>query len=243
MMQALSLNDLLQLHESCERLRPTARALTILGRAAPELSSAELSRLSIGDRDERLLALRAATFGPHLDCSAICPACEERLEFTLNAEALRLEGRGSTEFRGVFDHEGNQIPFRTLNSDDLLLVERTLDPDSARAVLIKRALELDVEGSGETPALTPELVAGLAAALERADPLAALNVTLQCAACKHSWTVLFEVVTHLWNDIRETVERLVREVHLLARAYSWSERAILRMSATRRKLYLDQIYE
>ncbi|MGH2368092.1 MAG: phage baseplate protein, partial [Chloroflexota bacterium] len=68
---------------------PLGQAMAILAAACPEMATAELAALSVGERDARLLALREGTFGPRLDGLAECPRCREPLEFTLHTPDLR----------------------------------------------------------------------------------------------------------------------------------------------------------
>jgi hypothetical protein len=51
----------------------------------------------------------------------------------------------------------------------------------------------------------------------------------------------FDIVSHLWTELDAWARRMLREVHALAATYGWSEAEILRMSATRRRAYLDLI--
>ena len=60
---------------------PLLRALGLLAATNPEVSPDDLPRLSIGQRDRRLLELRERLFGPELNNTALCPACGERIEW------------------------------------------------------------------------------------------------------------------------------------------------------------------
>ncbi len=238
-MDGFTVNDLLELRESCDGLSRTARAVEILRRGVPWMNHDDILRLSIGARDALLLSLRVATFGPRLDCFAICPACAVKLEFSLDAVGLRSAGTPAVLGRGSIQFRNRRIGYRTLNSEDLLLAEKASDATGAREVLLRRCLERSPRANRKLP---EELISRLSEALEKSDPLAVITVNLRCAACNHRWEVLFEVVTHLWKDICDGARRLIREVHTIARAYGWSEEAILRIPGGRRKLYLAEIY-
>ena len=62
-MRALSAAELLSVWERGTGQPPHERALSLLAAACPESSRDELAILSIGERDKRLLTLRAWTFG------------------------------------------------------------------------------------------------------------------------------------------------------------------------------------
>src|SRR6185369_17637407 len=87
-MRALSAAELLNVWERGLGQAPPVRALTLLGAACPEVAPESLARLSVGDRDARLMTLRKWTFGSHLVCVATCAGCGERLELSFGADEL-----------------------------------------------------------------------------------------------------------------------------------------------------------
>ena len=91
------------------------------------------------------------------------------------------------------------------------------------------------------PDLPPELREALARDMAEADPQAEVDVDLVCPACAHRWTMLFDVLAVLWADVTRTARRLLQEVDALARAYGWSESAVLGLTAQRRALYLEMV--
>jgi hypothetical protein len=74
-----------------------------------------------------------------------------------------------------------------------------------------------------------------------ADPQADVAVDLTCPCCQHQWQRNFDIVSYLWTELRGWAEQLLREVHLLASAYGWSESEILQLSAARRRRYLEMV--
>jgi hypothetical protein len=62
---------------------------------------------------------------------------------------------------------------------------------------------------------------------------------LTCAACGHRWSALFDIVAFFWTELCVRAERLLVEVHTMARAYGWREADILAMSEARRHCYLE----
>jgi hypothetical protein len=78
-MRALSAKELLSVWESGASQVPLQRALTMLAFACPEASSDSLARLTIGQRDARLLALREMTFGSEVTGVTDCPECGEKI--------------------------------------------------------------------------------------------------------------------------------------------------------------------
>ena len=73
------------------------------------------------------------------------------------------------------------------------------------------------------------------------DSLAEVRLELNCPQCRHRWLVALDIVSFFWSEIVVQAKRLLHEVHLLARAYPWSEADILAMSERRRKYYLNLV--
>jgi hypothetical protein len=73
------------------------------------------------------------------------------------------------------------------------------------------------------------------------DPQADIELALKCPGCEHAWTATFEILDYFWREIESWKQRILQEVHRLARAYGWGERDILQMSAWRRRSYLEMI--
>jgi len=72
-----------------------------------------------------------------------------------------------------------------------------------------------------------------------ADPRAEITIRLTCPACSHEWDLLFDIADFFWTEIAAKGHRLLREIDVLARAYGWTEREILSLSAQRRQTYLE----
>ena len=73
------------------------------------------------------------------------------------------------------------------------------------------------------------------------DPEANLNLALNCEACDKTWLADFNIGSWLWEEVDVRARTLLTEVHTLAQAYGWSEKAILALSVQRRASYLDMV--
>jgi hypothetical protein len=217
-MRSLTAEELLL---AAERLRDEplpARAATLLALAS-RTSVDEAMDLPLGERDGRLLALRAATFGRELTAVSSCPRCGERCELTLDAEAFTGETTPEIEISGV--------RLRVPNSHDVLAAIASDDP---RQTLLARCGAVD--GLDET---------AIEAALERADPRADIRLALDCPSCTARWENALDITAFFWSEIRAAAARLAYEVHALASAYGWREGEILAMTPWRRQLYVDLV--
>lgn len=220
------------------------RALALLEHARPDRSAKQWAQASIGERDEQLLDLREELFGSDFQATAVCPSCGERLELTfsaadIRASAGRLTGRDEKLHVKAFGYE---VSCRLPTSADLLEIA-TARTDDGRQMLLKLCVEAAQAGglAVDSEALPDEVVNALSEEMSRVDPQADVHISLACPACLHGWNIVFDILSYFWSEIEDWAQRLLLEVHLLASAYGWSERDIISMSATRRRLYLDMI--
>src|SRR2546423_1458391 len=247
-MHAPTASELLTVWERGRAQPATSQALMLLAVASPETHEEELAKLSVGQRDGQLLALREALFGPRLIGLTPCPQCGQQLELSLAATDLRMAAAPPAPETLVASYEGYQANFRLPNSDDLAAVAGQTD----EAAIIHRLLscclfEVRHEGRQQRldslSSLPPALIEAIAAEMEKADPQANMQLHLNCADCGHQWVSAFDIVSFLWSEIDSWARRLLGEVCMLASAFGWREADILAMSAQRRQLYLQLIGE
>jgi hypothetical protein len=241
----LTAKDALRVWESGHRQRPAERAVTILSAAFPDEDREELGRLTLGQCNARLLAVRERVFGEQLNGFWECPNCGERLEFTLSSAALNQAGRDETpgpEFE--LESEGYNLRFRPLEIADLNAVVATGNQvDAARDQLVERCLLEARRGDRAMPAadLPETVIASLAASLAACDAGAEILLDLVCPVCENTQQLPFDVASFFYKEISWQAQNLMREVHSLARAYGWHEAEILSMSARRRRFYLEMV--
>ena len=243
-MRTLSASDLLGVWERGLGQPPVQRAIELLAAACPETPVSSLLDLSIGRRDERLLALREQLFGAGMDAVAACPSCAGRLEMTVDAANLRTASARNENAELTLTSGDYQVRFRPPSSRDLLAVGAAV-PEGRREAVLQRCV-LVVERAGglvEPENLPRELAERLANEMAQADPLADVQLALSCPFCGHQWRAAFDIASFLWREIEAAAGRLLREVHRLAAAYGWTEGEILALSPMRRQYYLAMVGE
>lgn len=243
-MQPLSASELLTIWEQGLAQTSIQRALSLLSAASPGIPPDSLARLPVGQRDGRLLTLRAWTFGKQLLGMAACPACDERLELAFNVDDIRVAA--SEEVPDAFDLEVDDycLRFRLPNSLDLAAgVADAGDTNTLRQHLLQRCfLDAEHDGKAQTLSQLPlSVITTMATHMAEADPQADVQTALACPSCQHQWQVAFDIFAFFWAEINEWARRTLREVHLLASAYGWREADILALSAWRRQLYLNMV--
>ena len=74
-----------------------------------------------------------------------------------------------------------------------------------------------------------------------ADPQAATELALDCAACGHQWNEVFDAGHFLLHALDDWAQRLLDQVHVLAKAYGWTEQTVLALPPMRRARYLERV--
>jgi len=238
-MRVPSALELIGAWERGEAQHPVDRALTLLAAACPELTFDELAALSIGRRDSALLALREALFGPRLDCFALCPHCDARLEFNLDAREFAARGKDeATEF----DVENLRVKIRAPNSLDLAAAAVAGDVAAARRLLLQRCILPAQDGaSSMVDEWSESALEALAEKLAQTETQADISLDVTCAGCGHIWQLAFDIASFLWSEVSALARRYLRDVHILAWAYGWSEADILALSPARRQFYIESM--
>jgi len=245
-MRSITAAELLNVWEDGRSRTSSRRALMLLSAMYPGTSQAALAWLSIGRRDAELLRLREALWGPRMAAIANCPLCRERLELTVDIRDLLAtsDETNGTEVSEISFTQGDcNVVFRVPTSEDVIAAEDAEDVDAARWLILDRCL-VSAEQAGACVSalqLPAEVVGGIGESMAQADPLADIQLKIDCPSCQHRWRAAFDIVSFLWTEIDSWARRVLLEVHTLARAYGWFETEILAMSAARRQFYLEMV--
>jgi hypothetical protein len=250
-MNPLSSFDLLQIWERGAGRTPIEQALTILKAGFPEATGDLLAKLHVGKRDLCLLHLRVSTFGPRMNGLAECPACHQRVELDFNIYEMPIfhsplppvETLITLQTETSFFMDDHKVTFRLPDSSDLAKLGASLREVEGRQQLLEACI-ISVNHNDkaiDASDIPVEVLNGVVDCMSQTDPLAELTLQAACPTCSHTWEILFDIVSFFWSEIHAWSVRLMREVHILASAYSWREADILAMSAWRRERYLEMI--
>src|SRR3569623_2738093 len=138
-MHALAARDIIEIWETAQHRHPVDRALALRSMAEPQCTRDELAALPLGERDRRLLALRAQSFGDRLCGHSACPRCNERVEFDLSGRVLQSPAAASAGERSL-RVENYTVRVRALNSFALAAAADACDVAEARRLLSQRCL-------------------------------------------------------------------------------------------------------
>jgi hypothetical protein len=261
-----SARDVLDLWERAAACPPLERGLVMLesaGLDAPSAGLDGLGALTVGECEERLLALHERLFGGRLNGFAECPRCGAALQLGINIQELRASLGGAAPAGAaaltptdvqvpadaqslaptgaqVLTYGEYDVRFRLLTGADLVDAAACPDVSAARALLVERAV-VTASRRGRrvrVSRLPVAVVEQLAQRLGACDPWAAPLLELVCSECSNQWTVLLDVSVFLWTEFSSRARRVLHEVHTLALAYGWREADIVAMSGRRREAYL-----
>jgi hypothetical protein len=238
-MPTLADEQLIRLWELGEERHAVDQALLLLLAANPEATLDEVAQLTVGQRNQRLLRLRASTFGPQLSAAAACPNCDEQLTFSIHVDDLDRPQPDALNGQLVVD--GFEVDYRLPDSRDLAAIVGLDDIAAARELLLERCV-IAVRAGASTEATAPEpaaLLNAVAATIEEQDPMADIWLELACSNCDHEWEAQLDVVSYFWRELGDRVQRLMVDVSRLAAVYGWSESQVLALGPARRQRYLE----
>lgn len=243
-MQPLAAGEMIRLWERGRRQHPVDRGLTLLEVMEPSVARGNLASLQIGERDRRLCELRRRLFGDRLEASVTCPECDRQVEIATEISRFSVDQPGATASGATTVDIGDfRVELRPADSRDLAVLAATGSVDEARRVLLDRCVAgVARQGAATTlDELPDDTEAEISRALAELDPGANVELELECPHCGATWHHAFDIVDFLWQEVTSAARKLLREVHLLAWAYGWSEGEILGLSEARREFYLDQV--
>jgi hypothetical protein len=240
-MQALCGERLLAVWDRAQGEHELDRALTLLAAALPEIERTQLAELTIAERNYLLLRLRQLTFGPTLQGFGRCAACDAPIEFSLPvdhvlAQLTREELQNSVDW---YEH-GEHLQLRAINTLDLLAALEAVDAAAAEELLLARCLRA---GDASHAACSPAASTTVREHFERLHAATELRCALTCPRCSRNATLDLDVVHFLWLEVRHAAQRLLADIHTLARHYGWTERDITCLSPQRRHAYLELLAE
>ncbi len=207
-----------------------------LDRTDPQASlrlAGELARDAAGDPvdlddwpvaafDRLLLAIYEKLYGEHAECRVTCRPCGEAFEFDLRPRRIADAQDTQTAEVSAPDAEGwwhvdDGFEIRAPRLSDL-----GSDPEALRTRITRG------------PAIDPERIDAF---LDRAAPVFDLDIDARCPNCDAQQAVRFSLADYLVSALANERPFLIRETHLLASQYGWSQREILDLSRTDRRAY------
>lgn len=214
------------------------RTLDLLRLPGP-VEIGEIAALPVGERDARLLEVYEDLFGDELEALVRCTSCGEELEVRLPVKSVRVEAPARDREWHTIDSGASAVEFRLPNSIDLAAVA----PVTGNSLRRLRLLERLVRQQGKVEEMSEEVAEKIERRMGELDPQAEICLELRCDACGAAFEAVFDVGSFLWAELDHWARRTLRDVHLLARGYGWSEDDVLRLHPWRRQMYVEMLRE
>lgn len=201
-----------------------------------DLCSGCAERLSTSERDVLLAVAYQSTYGPRVESTIKCPACEAPFELNFDVGDLVQEVRASAK-REALSHEAgvfkldDACQFRLPTGSDELAVAG-MAAEEAADQLLSRCI---VKGDPRTHGLA------IQKAMERVAPVLDAELAARCPECGHEHAVRFSLQTYFLSALLQEQPRLGREIHCLARAYGWGLRDVLSLSRKQRRRLVELV--
>ena len=217
------------------------RAVALLKAEDQVPAFASLAEMPVGARDARLLELRRKLFGERMEALARCPECGAMVELEFAVSDILAPAPETAQRRVELDQRS--IEFRLPNSHDIAAVASEPGVEEARDALLRRCVQRVRRGRHDSDLddAPPQLIALMEEAMARADPMADIVIEVRCAACEATWQASFEADSFVEAEVSAGAKRLLEEVHVIARAYGWTEGEILGLPSRRRQAYLELV--
>ena len=217
--------DFLALWDQGAGRHPLDRAVGLIA-ACDGISPDQVADLSIDRRDRALYGIAARLFGDRISLIATCAECAAETELTFRASDAMAVPEPAERIALAEGTAWCRLP----SSRDLAAALASPNPEQA---LLGRVV---VDGRNSA-ALRSEAGTALAQQAGLTD----LELAHRCDRCGTEGTTPFDVLDYLWRRIVAEARRLLREVHVIARAYGWSNEAIIALSPARRAAHIAMI--
>lgn len=195
-------------------------------------SEEELWSWTLSRRLQGLLAIVAASGVNRLDAVAHCPqaSCGEAMELP-----LPLSSFSRSDDITAFDWTaGDDVVVNVAMPTGADQLHWLNQPKLSAASMAQRLV------CGDATILSATALDSLSATFEEKDPFTALQLNAQCPACGAAVAVDFDLEAELLRRLDRFQAHRLREIHLLASTYHWSETEIMNLPPWRRAHYLRQ---
>lgn len=220
---------------------PHERAVAALT-ALTDCAAGEALQWPLPVFDARLLELYRRRYGDQLPAVSACPECGGVLELSFAVEDLLAALTTPEPEALTLDVDGYELELRLPTVADLKRAQRAGDVEHAQRAIAAGCICACVREGVTVGAagLPPGVLERVEQQLGRFD-LGADGIELTCPDCAARWSATLDVTTLVLAELDAEGQRLLADVHLLARAYGWSETEIAGLPPQRRRKYVEMV--
>jgi len=200
---------------------------------------------TLGERNAKLVELHARLFGREAELLSHCPACGTVAQFSGDCEALATQmwPRLDNAPPHRLEAQGHVIEFRLPDGADIAIASGEEGDEDFPQLLLDRCVFACTREGNKVPVrqLPASVLDALSQHMETLDPGASVSFALDCPQCATRWQAPLDIGEMVWQKVRAAAERVLLDIDVLARAYGWTEREVLRLSPLRRAAYLQMV--
>lgn len=200
---------------------------------------------TLGQFNARLIDAHARLFGRELALRSGCARCGSVAQFSTDCAQLAapLPVTAGDEQSHRLRLDEYEIEFRLPGRADITAVSSAVSDNDFALQLLERCVLACTRDDAPIPisALPDAVLDALSQKMEALDPAASISFAVACPQCDARWDAKLDVGSVLWQKIQAAAEHLLLDIDALARAYGWSEREILQLTALRRAAYLQMV--
>lgn len=209
---------------------------------APDGAAIDWDGLAATELDTVALALRRAWIGERVWTDALCPApgCGQRIDVSFTVSDYLAHHRPRRPRRVIAGEDGwyalvgSDVRFRVPSVRDVLAAGTGGAGSTAGDRLQARCVQ-------PPAALSSALARRVDRALTALAPPLDDLIGGRCPACGAEVTFRFDPLDYVVSELRAAFAGIYTETHALARAFGWSERAILALPRGRRSVYAELV--
>jgi uncharacterized protein (UPF0212 family) len=193
-------------------------------------------RLCTSERDVLLAVAYENTYGPEVESTIECPACEAPFDMNFDVTELVRKVRGASEGADL-SHEASifrlddECHFRLPTGSDELALAGMSAGEVADQLLSRCIVKGDPQTHGTA----------IQQAMERLAPVLDVDLGAKCPECGHEHAVRFSLQTYFLSALLQEQPRLTREIHCLARAYGWGLNDVLSLPRKQRRQFVELV--
>jgi hypothetical protein len=200
---------------------------------------------TLGEQNAKLIALHARLFCRKMELLSYCRACGSVAQFTADCEVLaaKMQPKLDAASQHQLKAHAHHVEFRLPDTADIEAASAEAGDDGFAQRLLERCVLACTHDGNHVPVhqVPGPVLDALSQRMETLDPGASVSFDLQCPQCAAQWQAALDVAHVVWQKVQAAAERVLLDVDVLARAYGWTEREVLRLSPLRRAAYLQMV--
>jgi hypothetical protein len=195
--------------------------------------------LTVSERIECLLIIAGINDKSNFEIPLQCNSCGEMMEVEISLGPLL---RNTLPYQFTVSIEGSSITLRRPRGrDQLEWLGMQFADEKTAVVAMARSLVVSLAENNNLPFLPETWITPMDTALRENDPLVYFTITACCPECGCEARYEIDLEEFSLKKLRGIQQRMLYDIHQIAKHYHWSESQILSIPQWRRAYYLELI--